>query len=99
MKRLTPPPGDVWLDLQNYHTVGRNSAERRDYWTVFHSNRLHYAKVRAEQENATREDKRLYETMSERMNQARNRIIGNEHVLIFVGIRAVFPLKWHYLGL
>lgn len=80
LKRLSPVPTDVWLDLQNYHTVGRDSAARQDYWTVFHSNRLHYAKVRAERNNATREDKRLYKAMSERMDQLEDKIVGNEHV-------------------
>ncbi|SIR97142.1 Methyltransferase domain-containing protein [Haladaptatus litoreus] len=80
LKRLSPPPMDVWLDLQNYHTVGRESAERRDYWSVFHSNRLHYAKVRAERADATQEDKQLYETMANRMERLENKIVGNEHV-------------------
>ena len=93
VKRLSPPPTDVWLDLQNYHTAGRNSAERRDYWTVFHSNRLHYAKVRAERENATREDKRLYETMSDRMEQVKNKIIGNEHVFDVKSVPVAVAMK------
>lgn len=80
LKRLSPPPTDVWLDLQNYHTVGQDSAERRDYWSVFHSNRLHYAKVRAEREDATQEDKRLYEAMADRMDRLEEKIVGNEHV-------------------
>lgn len=80
LKRLSPPPTDVWLDLKNYHTVGRDSAGRRDYWTVFHSNRLHYAKVQAERDDATKEDERLYETMSDRMDQLKDKIEGNKHV-------------------
>ena len=80
LKRLSPPPADVWLDLKNYHTVGRDSGERRDYWDVFHSNRLHYAKVRAERDDATQEDKQLYETMADRMDRLKDKIIGNQHV-------------------
>ncbi|WP_433632762.1 hypothetical protein [Halomicrococcus sp. NG-SE-24] len=60
--------------------VGRDSGERHDYWDVFHSNRLHYAKVRAERDDATREDKQLYETMSDRMDRLEDKVIGNEHV-------------------
>ena len=93
LKRLSSSPADVWLDLQNYHTAGRTSAERRDYWTVFHSNRHHCAKVRAERENATQEDKRLYETMSKRMEQVKNRIIGNEHVLDVKSVPVAVAVK------
>ncbi|WP_247729546.1 class I SAM-dependent methyltransferase [Halovivax limisalsi] len=80
MKRLTPEPTDVWLDLENYHTVGMSSSERREYWEVFHSNRLHYAKTRAEREDATVEEKRLYERMAEAMASVEQKIAGNEHV-------------------
>lgn len=81
MKRLSPAPADVWLDMKNYHTVGRDSSERRDYWTVFHSNRLHYAEVRAEQDDATRREKQRYQDMAERMTELKDKITGNEHIL------------------
>lgn len=93
MKRLSPTPVDVWLDLENYHTVGRDSSERRDYWTVFHSNRLHYAKVRAEREDATSKDKQLYEKMTERMDELEDEIIGGEHVLDVKSVPVVVAVK------
>ena len=93
MKRLSPPPTDVWLDLQNYHTAGRDRSERRNYWNVFHSNRLHYAKVRAERDNATRDDKRLYETMSEQMERLKEKIVGNEHVFDAKSVPLVVAVK------
>lgn len=80
LQRLTPEPTDVWLDLQNYHTVGRDRAERRAYWDVFHSNRLHYAKVRARSAGATKADERLCAAMSERMDELKQKIVENTHV-------------------
>lgn len=94
LKRLSPEPEDVWLDLENYHTVGRSSSERRDYWTVFHSNRLHYAKVRAERDNASIEEKRLYQKMAEQMDALEDKIIGNEHVFDVKSVPLVGATKF-----
>ncbi|AGB17400.1 hypothetical protein Halru_2829 [Halovivax ruber XH-70] len=93
MKRLSPEPSDVWLDLKNYHTVGLSSAERREYWSVFHSNRLHYAKTRAERDDASVEEKRLYEQMSEAMGALEQKIIGNEHVFDVKSVPVVGAMK------
>lgn len=93
LKRLSPAPADMWLDLKNYHTVGRDSTERRDYWTVFHSNRLYYAKLRAEREEATRDDERLYEDMAEQMQQQEENIIENEYVFDAKSVPVVVGVK------
>ncbi len=61
--RLTPEPLDIDLDLRTYHTAGDSREQRRQYWSVFHSNRLHYAEVLASRENATSADQELYERM------------------------------------
>lgn len=93
MKRLSPEPTDVWLDLENYHTVGLSSSERRDYWTVFHSNRLHYAKTRAERADASIKEKRLYQRMAEAMETLEQKITGNEHVFDAKSVPVAVAMK------
>jgi SAM-dependent methyltransferase len=93
MKRLSPTPDDVWMDMENYHTVGRDSTERREYWDVFHSNRLHYAKVRAEREDATAEDERLYADMSEQMTRIKDEITDNSHIFDAKSVPVVVAMK------
>lgn len=93
IKRLSPSPDDMWLDLENYHTVGRDSTERQEYWDVFHSNRLHYAKMRAERDGATAEDERLYEDMSEQMTRLKDDVTGNEHIFDVKSVPVVVAIK------
>lgn len=81
MNRLSPDPERVELDLKNYHTAGKTSSEREAYWDVFHSNRLHYAEVRSEREDATREDRERYERLSKEMERLREKFVDNEHFL------------------
>lgn len=92
IKRLSPAPADMWLDLENYHTVGKNSSERREYWEVFHSNRSFYAKDHAER-TATREDQRRYEDMAERMQQSKENIVENEYVFDAKSVPVVVGIK------
>lgn len=93
LKRLEPMPTDMWLDLKNYHTVGQSKNNRHDYWKVFHSNRLHYAKVRAEDETATREDERLYDDMSGKMQELKENIVENEYVFDAKSVPVVVGMK------
>ncbi|AQL41631.1 hypothetical protein BV210_02380 [Halorientalis sp. IM1011] len=81
MNRLTPAPEGISLDLKNYHTGGMDTEERRQYWDVFHSNRLHYAERLANRDEATLEDQDLYETMSEKMDQLEEKFVDNSHFL------------------
>ncbi|WP_254523727.1 class I SAM-dependent methyltransferase [Natrinema caseinilyticum] len=92
-KRLSPEPTDVWLDLENYHTVGLSSSERLEYWTVFHSNRLHYAKTRAERADASIDEKRLYKRMAEAMDTLEQKITGNEHVFDVKSVPVAVTVK------
>lgn len=81
LQRLTPEPTDICLDLKNYHTAGATATEREQYWEVFHSNRLHYAKVLATDADATPADKRLYKRMQEEFDRLEAKFVDNPNFL------------------
>lgn len=81
LKRLEPEPSRIELDLRNYHTAGKDSGQREQYWDVFHSNRLHYAEVLAKRPEATAEDRDLYDRMSKRYERLEQKFIDNDAFL------------------
>lgn len=83
MKQLSPQPLNVHFDIETYHTAGCDREMREKYWNVFHSNRIHYAKVNAETEANTDEDKsttaqEMYEYMGRCMDRAYERIVEED---------------------
>lgn len=92
-KRLTPEPHRVELDLKNYHTAGKNSREREQYWDVFHSNRAHYANVLASREDATKADRKLYDELRPKMERLREKFISNSHFLDSKSVPLVIAYK------
>lgn len=79
--RLSPEPTEIALDLRNYHTAGRGRRERKQYWDVFHSNRLHYAEVLAKQPDSTDHNQQFYEKMRKRYNRLEQKFIDNDSFL------------------
>lgn len=77
LRRLRPEPERIDLDLRNYHTAGKTREEREQYWDVFHSNRLHYAKVLAERPDATKQDEALYRKMKKRFDRLEQKFTDN----------------------
>lgn len=93
VNRLTPAPADICLDLENYHTGGMDSEERRQYWDVFHSNRLHYAEVLAERDEATPDDRELYKEMATKVDRLREKFVDNAHFLDAKSVPLVVAIK------
>lgn len=81
LRRLEPEPQSIELDLRNYHTAGKDSKGREQYWDVFHSNRLHYAEVLAKRPEATEADKDFYKQMKQRYNRLEQKFIDNDNFL------------------
>jgi hypothetical protein len=69
------------LDLRNYHTAGQGRQERKQYWDVFHSNRLHYAETLAKQPDSTDHDQEFYEKMRKRYNRLEQKFMDNNSFL------------------
>lgn len=77
LKRLQPEPERIDLDLRNYHTADEDRRGRREYWEVFHSNRLHYAEVLANRRDATDHDEAFFERMRSRFERLEQKFIDN----------------------
>ncbi|MFB6253903.1 MAG: methyltransferase domain-containing protein [Halobacteriaceae archaeon] len=93
LRRLDPEPSSIKLDLRNYHTAGKDQEGRKQYWDVFHSNRLHYAEVLAKRPNATSQDKELYEKMRKRFNRLQQKFIDNDAFLDAKSVPATIAYK------
>lgn len=80
-RHLDPEPNKVSFDITVYDNVSSLQEERERYWNVFHSNRLHYAKMRANRDGATPQDKKRFERMKRDMEEARRCIVEQNDVL------------------
>ncbi len=90
---LDPTPERVELDLQTYHTAGKSREERKQYWDVFHANRIQTVLERAERDNASDSTLEMADYLERAMARAKEEFLTDDEFLDAVTVPLGAALK------